>query len=578
MGAYPLFPSRKTLSLDGAWDFKWLGDKTPLEKLDPSKLSYDSFMAVPGAFDGPPELAGRRGVGVYRTQVRVSSGKELRLKIGGMGLRGRVFWDGREIGSTDLAYSGVSFDFKAGQGDRHELAIAADNGIPEDKAILFKGLYDFYGYGGLYRGVELQELPSLRIERVQVSTASLAKRSVNLKLLVAGRLSGELRFEVSFDGAKPKAFSRKIKDGAVALELPVPGGKLWSPESPNLHTVEVSVDGDSVIERFGIRTVEAKDGRILLNGKPVELRGVNRHEAHPELGPALPVSLMVEDVQFLKDLGCNFVRGAHYPQSQQFLDLCDQAGVLVWEESLGWGDGEERVTDPRFCELQEAQTRQMVRNSFNHPSVIIWAFLNEGCSQLETARPLYSRLVKAIREEDSSRLVSYASCRSVHDALLDLVDLVSMNIYPAWIDGNDWGRPEPFERISAFVDKLAKFCSKPELKGKPLILSEIGACGLLGCRDRLRAGWSEEFQSDYFSEAIRSVFANKRYSGITLWQMYDTRTFAAHGDVRSKARAFNNAGVLDEYRRPKLAYDAVKAAFKTLAAKDVKANTRKRGL
>lgn len=561
MSAYPIYQRRGNEILNGIWDFCWLGDRFPLEEVAPSQAVYHTVMAVPGAFDAGPEYAGQRGVGLYRRKVLMDdSAATLRLRLGGLGLRARIFWDGREIGATELAYSGVWFDFETGAGVAHELVIAVDNRIPKTPVILFNPNYDFYGYGGLYRGVELQRLPECRLERVQVSALDLKEKKVRLRISLSGKVPTELAFKLAFDDGQTVDYSRKPLNGVIELEQIVPNGRIWSPETPALHTLTVSIKDDCVIERFGMRTIEAKRGKILLNGKPVLLRGLNRHEAHPEMGPALPVSLMIEDLQFLKDLGCNFIRGAHYPQDQQFLDLCDQLGFLVWEESLGWGDKGERIVDQHFGDLQEAQTRLMVRNSFNHPSVIVWAFLNEGSSDRESSRAIYSRLLKAVREEDDSRLVSYASNRTVSDLFLQHVDLISMNIYPAWIDAPDWRSSRPFERIAASVAKLAEFCDRPELKDKPFILSEIGTCGLYGWRDRLKAGWSEEYQADYCEEAIRSVFSNHRLSGITIWQLYDNRTFS-NGEVRSKARTFNNAGILDEYRRPKLAYDVVKRAF-----------------
>lgn len=586
MKAYPIYPQRQSEVLDGIWEFAWLGDAQPFEKLNIGRANYGSVMAVPGAFDAGPELAGKRGTGLYRRLVFTGLGAgRMRLHFGGLGLRARVYWDGREIGATELTYSGVQFDFEAGRGARHELVVAVDNRIPEKPPILFSPEYDFYGYGGIYRSVEIERLPAAHLNRVQVQPLDLAKKKVRLRINVGGVKSEDLDFTVAFDDAAPVAFKRRVMDGLVVLDLTVPRGKVWSPEFPHLHTVTVAIAGDCIEERFGLRTIEARQGKMWLNGKPLLLRGFNRHEAHPEFGPALPLSIMVEDLQYLRDLGCNFIRGAHYPMSQPFLDLCDQMGFLVWEESLGWGDGKERVTDAHFADLQEEQTRLMVRNSYNHPSVIVWAFLNEACSHLECARPLYTRLVKAIREEDSSRLVSYASCRAsniltytptrhkthrpleVGDLFFDMVDLISVNIYPAWLNDMNWETIRPLDMIGKRIAELAEYFSQLAFKDKPVIFSEIGAAALPGWRDRLRSNWSEEYQADIFVEAIRNVYAHSRYSGLALWQMTDTRTFA---NGTCKARGFNNAGVLDEYRRPKLSYDAVKREYETLRQREAK--------
>ncbi len=565
MKAYPQYPSRKTMSLDGIWDFKFIEGGAPLDELAIRSVAYDDAMAVPCAFDAGPKYAGKRGIGVYRAKVETGEGSaKRRLKINGLGLRGRVFWDGQEIAATKLAYSPLSVDFDIGRGSSHELAIATDNRFEKEPGALAQPYYDFYCYGGIYRSVELQELPAGRVERAEITTLDLKKGEVGIKLLLAGTAVKASSCEVSFDGGAPFEVKLKAKGGVAEFKAIVPNPAPWSTATPNLHTARISVSGDETVERFGLRTVKAEKGGIYLNGERIRLRGFCRHEAHPQFGPALPDSMHVEDMQFVKDMNCNFIRCVHYPHSQLFLDLCDQNGILVWVESLGWGDSAGRLANPAFMDLQLRQTRQMVRDAINHPSVIVWAFLNEAESQLEPSKELYAKLIGAIREEDPSRLVSYASNRESCDLSFQLADIVSMNIYPAWIGDVGWEETRPLWKIGQMIERLAKFCEREDLKDKPFILSEIGACGLPGWRDRLKAAWSEEYQADYFAEAIAQVFGNPRLSGLSLWQMYDTRTFA-NGEVRCKARAFNNAGALDEYRRPKLAYDAVKSAFKAIA-------------
>ncbi|MBT4820521.1 MAG: beta-galactosidase, partial [Lentisphaerae bacterium] len=173
------------------------------------------------------------------------------------------------------------------------------------------------------------------------------------------------------------------------------------------------------------------------------------------------------------------------------------------------------------------------------------------------ALPLYRTLTSAIREEDGSRLVSYASNRGTADLCFDLVDIISLNTYPGWIGPVDWDTPSD-EAIAPHVNALIeKFSGDSPFADKPLIFSEIGACGLYGCHDLARTQWTEEYQADYMVEAARVVLENLRTCGLTLWQFHDTRSYGPSGQVRSKPRGINNAGVLDEYRRPKLACRAV---------------------
>ncbi len=211
--------------------------------------------------------------------------------------------------------------------------------------------------------------------------------------------------------------------------------------------------------------------------------------------------------------------------------------------------------------MQVRQTRTMVRNSCNHPSIIMWGFLNECASDIESSRPLYKELSDTIRREDPSRLVSFASSRNERDLCFDFVDVISMNIYPGWFDDLDWNC-HAVSRIAPFVQRKAEFVmGQPALNGKPFLITEIGACGIYGSHGLARAQWTEEFQADFMAEACRAILGNPRFCGITLWQMIDSRSHGPFGQVRGKPNGVNLAGLVDEYRRRKLSFDAVKAVF-----------------
>lgn len=562
MNHYPLFPDRKTLSLDGGWDFVWLGGDIDVSGIDPSKLAYNEVMAVPGVFDTCPQHYGKRGVVAYRKRFTFPAGKDerLRLCIGGMGLFSRIFWDGKHVSDYQIPYSSIAYDLPAVGGD-HELIIVIDNRYDKNIVPLFRPHFDLYGFGGIYRSVSVQSLPKSAVKRVQIKTLSTAHGSVRLRILLDGDIPVEVRGSYRFDSGADIAFREKPVNGMIDITADVPGFKLWSPEQPHLHTVTVTTGDDCIVERFGIRTVETKDQKILLNGKQVFLKGVNRHESHPELGPVQNVQLMMDDLHLLRDLGCNFVRCVHYPQDQAFFDLCDEVGMLAWQESMGWNDTENDAKDQLYFDLQVKQTQLMVENSIDHPSIILWGFLNECCSDTAGGKALYGKLAETIRAVDPALLVTFASSKHERDICLEFADVIAMNIYPGWIGGHkDYTTPS-IKWIEGRVNSIAEFTNREDLRHKPFILGEIGACGLYGCHDRADAQWSEEFQAGYFAEAIRAVFANPRYSGIALWQFFDTRSFVNGGEVRVKPRGFNCAGLLDEYRRPKMAYDAVKKMY-----------------
>ncbi len=562
MNPYPLYPLRRALNLDGAWQFAWLGE-TDLNCLDPAGIVYDEVEAVPGVFDVGVNRCGARGTGVYRCAVpfAVPAGARLRVHLGALGLWGRVWWDRARLGEVELPYSAYAFEVVANGAALHELVVAVDNRFDAQRTPVFPPYSDFYAYGGIYRSVWVEELPPLRVERVRVQTVELAPARVRLDVRLAGEVPNVLELSLAFDGGPGEKVLVRPTDQQVVLERDLPGARPWTPERPELHTVTVRVGDDQVIERFGVRTVSAEQGRILLNGEPLRLLGVNRHEAHPQLGPVQPVALLAEDIRLMKDLGCNFVRAVHYPHDPAFLDLCDELGLLVWSETIGWQLGQQEFTDAHARELIVDQVRRMVADGINHPGVIFWAFLNESASDCEAAVPLYRELVEAIRADDPTRLVSWASNRYERDRCLELADVVSLNFYPGWIHPlGDW-TTDSCSMVAPHLEQMAGFCDRPELRGKPLLVSEIGACGLWGCHDRGRAQWSEEFQADYFAIACRSILSDPRYAGVALWQFCDSRSYVNAGAIRSKPRGYNCAGLVDEFRRPKLAYEAVKRCF-----------------
>jgi beta-glucuronidase len=370
---------------------------------------------------------------------------------------------------------------------------------------------------------------------------------------------------IVFDGVNK--VDATFKAGRATVR--VPKCKLWSPDSPNLHTVVV----DGCAARFGVRDIRVDGTHILLNGKRLILKGVNRHESHPDQGAATSEELMLRDIQLLKSIGGNFIRGAHYPQAQRFLDLCDENGILVWEESLGWGNlatqMDREVRDPIFRKLQVEQTRLMVRNSFNHPSVIFFGFLNECQSSEEDVKSLVEELAAVIRAEDSGRLVTFAVNRlpngvvgQEEDISAGCCDVISFNTYPGWIDRSDGpGDKESLARLIKSgpygVDTIVS-CFERRYPGKPILIAEMGTCGLYGKRDPAGGAWSEEFQAEYFDDVLSAALSNTRLSGVTLWQFCDARSYHRRGPVRVKPLSTNLAGIFDGYRRPKLAVEVVR--------------------
>ena len=563
MRSYPLYPGRSITDLNGIWKFHFC-EKTFLEDVDETSFVPDDIMSVPGAFDTTPAYRCKRGTGLYRREFLLTEDSPRGiLKIAGIGLRARFRIDGREVGFTNLPYSGVEFETGPLKAGRHVITAAIDNNFDPEKMKLFLPNYDFYAFGGFYRNIELHQLPECALDRVQVRTLCHETGKVSLRFLFSGAVEGTKTVRFRFD-TENDFRSAEIGQGGT-VECIVPDFRLWTPEKPELHTLEVLFGNDRIVERFGIRTIHTGKRCLLLNGKPIYLKGFNRHEAHPEFGPATPEQVMIEDLQNLRDLNCNMVRGCHYSQDQRFLDLCDEFGMLVWEESLGWGNSGSQMADPEFRSLQEQQTRLMVRNSINHPSVIIWAFLNEHDSSTPEGYAITDQLVRSIKDEDSSRVVTFACNHTWNDICHPLLDMIAYNIYPGWIGEHPQG-VEPPDEIPPMQEKVLKYFRDRVGENTPIMVSEMGCCGIYGQRDLAKTQWSEEFQAEYLEAVIKSVSSvPEELCGLTIWQFNDAMSFHRMGsDIRSKPLGLNLAGSFDKFRRRKLSADVVKKLYHNL--------------
>lgn len=555
MQTWPLHAGYPLEILDGLWDFAFQ-EGVLFREEQCSKIEFHDVTTVPSCFDLQNICRGLRGTGFYRRRVRVHKGR-IRLVCRGFGFLLSVYWDGRKIGESNLTYSEVPFDFLSEEEGEHELLLAVSNLYDASAAPLIHPFYDFYGYGGLYRSVELHQLPDWSVDRAEVRIVDAESGKIRVRLRLSGNLPERCPAAFSLDGAP---FQEQLLDSAEPeMELQMENRELWSPEHPVLHTVTVRTPFSSVTERFGLRTVKTEGKKLLLNGKEIRLKGICRHEAHVLFGVSLPPSLILEDVRLLKDLGCNFVRCVHYPQDSRFLDLCDELGLLVWEETLGWGNPPEHFRNPAFAAAQKAQAHRLIEKSINHPSIIIWGFLNEGHSNSPETDTLYSELAEILRSARDGRLISYATMFPDDDRSLALADIISVNRYPGWYASNP-DLPRPLKEIEAEMDRLLKSLAKRGFGNRPVLISEIGAGAIPGWHDTFHVHWSEEYQADYVRESCRVILGNPEFLGLAVWHFSDCRTYAS-ARALCRPRSLNNKGVLDEYRRPKLAYDVLKQAY-----------------
>lgn len=550
-------------SLDGRWDFVIEPERTGRGKLP---KAYNRSISVPSAWETLPGPENYRGKAWLRTDVPTMEGTALRLVFGGVSHTGTVYLDGEEVGSHYDAFTPWDVVVPTPETGVSELVVKVDNTFGEHSALHLEN--DYYTYGGITRPVEIQHVPEVFIERMLMNPVRRGNRwdlevRVRLRNWSDGSHSRHVLTSVGteiFDLGNVV-----VRPGSVRTVTGILSGldvEAWSAENPNLYYVEALLvkDGDVVddlTDRVGFREVAVDGRKLLLNGKSIRVRGYNRHEDHPQFGCAIPLEAMVSDLEIMRDLGCNFVRTCHYPNDMRFLDLCDEMGFYLWEESHARNVD---FTHPRFRDQIAVSTEEMVDWHFNRPSIIMWGCLNECDSVSPAGRKEHARVLKLLKKLDPSRPVTFASNKAENDVCLDLVDIVSWNRYDGWYGG------EP-ENVMPNLEKILKWLHSPASKGgsgKPVIMSEFGAGGVYGDRQTCRAKWSEEYQADVLDECLRVYLNHPGIVGSAIWQFCDVRITKKWWNGRPGTR--NNKGTVDQYRRPKLCYEVVKRRM--LEAKD----------
>ena len=520
------------------------------------EIAGKSFpVATPSCWEMYPGFGLYRGEGKYETTFCAGGG--LRIECKGVSHTANVYLDGVLIREHYNAYTPFSVLVKDVPKGEHTLSIVADNRFSPESALHVPN--DYMSYGGVTRPVAVEEVNGCYLERIHITPVLENGRwRTHIEATVCNlRETRPVTLRVRIAGEEA-ALTKTLPEGEseLALELSFSDVKTWSPETPVLYTAEAQLERDGkafndLIDRFGFREITIRDGRILLNGSPLRIRGLCRHEDHPHFGCALPYEAMMHDLLQIKDLGSNSVRTTHYPNDERFLDLCDELGILVWEENHARGLSLEQMQNPNFERQAEEVTREMVLNHYNHPSIYIWGILNECASDSEYGKECYRAQFEIIRSLDKTRPTSFASCKFKTDLCFGLPDVVSYNIYPKWY--HDTPVKEYLNDLYTWVQ------DETDGRGKPFLVTEIGAGGLYGYRTPYASKWSEEYQQKALEEQLTGVLSYPACSGVYIWQFSDIRISEEWWGTRP--RTMNNKGVVDEYRRPKLCYETVKRIF-----------------
>lgn len=516
-------------------------------------------VATPCCWESLPDFSGYRGEGVYRRTF--AAGGNVRIEFKGVSHTATVYLDGIEIAHHYNAYTAFSVilhDIKEGE---HLLEIKADNRFSEQSALHIPN--DYMSYGGVSRPVVLEHLGEIYIEYVHVDPYTKeGKWMAGIKTAIVGihPLQKNIVVRVELAGQYFEWKVQIAEEGRIELEteLAFENVQEWLFETPQLYLIKVQViqDGqivDDLIERMGFREIKIDGKKILMNGRQIRIKGFCRHEDHPQFGCALPYAAIAADLEMIRNLGANSVRTAHYPNDEIFLDLCDELGLLVWEENHARGLSLEDMQNPNFEIQAENVIREMIPLHYNHPCIYVWGILNECASETEYGRECYQKQFAIIRELDSLRPRSFASCKVFSDICLDLPEIIAYNIYPLWYHNTP---------VEQYIDGLYQWIQKETGgAGKPFIVSEIGAGGIYGWRNNYEGKWTEEYQAKALQSQISECLKYPYCSGVYIWQFCDIRV--SDEWFGGRPRGMNNKGVVDEYRRRKMAYPIVKELFES---------------
>jgi beta-glucuronidase len=529
-------------------------DWTKTKDLVEYDFSHSDTLKVPGDWNTQREtLKYYEGNLWYRRlfEAKPQAGKRYFLRFDAINYTSFVYLNGTKLGSHEGGFTPFEFEvtdnLKPGT---NSVVVKVDNrrkveGVPT----LFT---DWWNYGGITRSVWLVERPQAFV------------RDWNLSLNKEGHVQAWVRMQDAKGGEKVeleipelKSHTEAVvdKEGFVRLNLEV-SPRRWSPESPKLYDVILTAGEDRLTDQVGFRTLEAKGSKILLNGKPVFLRGISLHDEAP--GPLGGRITTVEQARQLltwaKALGCNYVRLAHYPHPEFMVREADKMGIMVWSEipvywTIQW-------KNPATKELALSQLSDMIRRDRNRAAIVIWSIGNET-PYSEEREAFMTALADRAHEMDPTRLVSAALEQSgddqkrVDDPLGEHLDVLGLNEYVGWYGG----LPEDCRKLTW----TAKW-------DKPLVVSEFGADAKQGRHSATKERWSEEYQAYVYEEQLAMLSRIPSLAGMSPWILKDFRS--PRRWLPGVQDGWNRKGLVSEIGEHKAAFEVLRKYYEDLAKKN----------
>ena len=578
---------RQMRDLSGFWDFRF--DPTNEGDTQQWRAGFEPIesIAVPASWnDQFEDWRDYLGTAWYQTTFDLPwgwNGQRIFIRFNAVSYLTEVWLNGERLGQHEGGYLPFVFDITGRVKDTANVLVVRVNGELAPDRVPPGGLqglagaswgrqdfpdtpFDFFPYCGIQRPVLIYTEPQDAIKNLTVTT-EISGSDGEVHILVE-RTPGDAlnaRVTLSGHGAEHSA-TFAVDDNTAEVALTMPDAKLWSPDAPNLYdlTVELLRDGtvvDVYTLAIGIRTIEVEGDQLLLNGKPVKLIGVGRHEDFPVVGKGLLPALIVKDYALMRWLGANSFRTSHYPYSEQMMDMADRLGFLVIDETPAVGLFFLQTGLEKRNQICHQMIREMIDRDKNHPSVIMWSIANEPHTSKPEARAAYDRdftvvdhpsrpeavasfkaQIELVRELDQTRPVTLVSHEGALEEAFEFVDVTCLNRYFGW-----YTQSGQIELGLEHLDKEIELIH--QLYPKPFILSEFGADAIPGHHAQPPEMFSEEYQAEFITKQIQLTNLKPFVVGQHIWNMCDFKT--SQGIIRMGA--YNYKGIFTRDRRPKLA-------------------------
>ncbi|XP_012224049.1 beta-glucuronidase isoform X2 [Linepithema humile] len=588
--------SREVKSLDGLWDFvvspeadARKGYKERWFINDLSKAGEIIKMPVPSSYnDITTSQALRDHVGAVwyqRTFFVPSSWKDQRVfvRFGSVNYLAQVWVNGALVTNHEMGHLPFEAEISSyvAFGDKNRITVAVDNtllqtSVPQGKLVEMSTdngtvhvqtyTFDFFNYAGIHRSVLLYTTPRVYIEDITVRTGLIGDMGIVKYMIQPGGLrEGETPIcRVTLHDAE---HTLAIKEPVYGLSgtLKVPLARLWWPRGMDpkpgyLYTLEVRLSianlttPDIYRLPIGIRTLAWNNTSLLLNDRPVYMRGFGRHEDSAIRGRGFDLVTAVRDYELLQWVGANAYRTSHYPYSDEVLDMADRLGFLVIDECPSV---DTENFSPSLLSRHKESLSELIRRDKNRPSVIMWSLANEPRTQLPQAEEYFRQIAHHTKGIDPTRPVTIALARGVQeDKAGQFLDVISFNRYNAWYSNAG--------RMDMITDRVQGEAEAWHRKyNKPVLMSEYGADTMPGLHELPEYVWSEEYQKELLSkhfEAFDQLRHEGFFIGEFIWNFADFRTAQTYTRVGG-----NRKGIFTRDRQPKMAAYHVRKRYHALA-------------